>query len=65
MVLKLSSLGGGPSENGFNIDIGTSGNNTTLIGQTYPAGGYSISSQLQDTSMDIYAIAEDGTLYIN
>lgn len=61
MVLKLSSLGGGSSI-GFNIDIGISGYSTTALGQTYPAGGYSITSQLSDTSMDIYAIAADGTL---
>lgn len=61
MVLKLSSLGGGSSV-GFNVDIGASGNTTTPLGQTYPAGGYSITSQLSDASMDIYAIAADGTL---
>lgn len=62
MVLKLSSLGGGSAANGFNIDIGTSGNTTVSLGQTYPAGGYSITSQLSDSSMDIYAIAEDESL---
>lgn len=62
MVLKLSSLGGGSSANGFNIDIGSSGNTTVSLGQTYPAGGYSITSQLSDSSMDVYAIAEDESL---
>lgn len=61
MALKLSSLGGG-NTNSFNIDIGSSGNTTVSLGSTYPSGGYSITSQLSDSSMDIYAIAEDGSL---
>ena len=61
VALKLSSLGGGNTNN-FNIDIGSSGNTTASLGSTYPSGGYSITSQLSDSSMDIYAIAEDGSL---
>lgn len=61
MVLRLSSFGNSSSSNGFNIDIGTSGNTTVELSQTYPTGGYSITSKLSDSSMDIYAIAEDGT----
>lgn len=47
---------------GFNLDVGATGNNVFFLDEEQQAGGYSIASQLSDPSMDMYAVAEDGTL---
>jgi hypothetical protein len=62
MTIRYSSIVGGGGSQGFNLDIGTSGNTTFVFSESQPAGGYSISSQLADVSLDFYAIAQDGTL---
>jgi hypothetical protein len=61
MVLKLSSLSGSFND-GFSIDIGSSGYTNTVLSNAYSSGGYVISSELADASMDIYFIAQDGSL---
>lgn len=60
MPIRKSSVSG--TATGFNLNIGSSGNTTFEFSTSNPAGGYSITSQLSDTTLDFYAIAEDGTL---
>ena len=62
MPIRYSSVVGGSSSSGFNLDIGSSGNTTFAFSEAQPAGGYSITSQLSDSTIEFYAIAEDGTL---
>ena len=62
MAIRYSSVVGGSSGTGFNLDIGASGNTTFEFATANPAGGYSITSQLADTTIEFYAIAEDGSL---
>jgi hypothetical protein len=62
MPIRYSSVVGGSSSSGFNLDIGSTGNNTFVFSEAQPAGGYSITSQLTDASIDFYAVAEDGSL---
>lgn len=47
---------------GFNLDVGSSGNNIFRFSEEQRAGGYSITSQAADSTIDIYALASDGTL---
>lgn len=58
-VSRLQPLGGA---NDFTLDIGASGNTTFYLAKEYSPGAYSITSQLADSSIDIYAINADGTL---
>lgn len=62
MPIRYSSIVGGGGTSGFNLNIGTSGNTTFYFDEPQPAGGYSITSQLSDATLEFYAIAEDGTL---
>ena len=62
MPIRKSSISGGSSSTGFNLDVGASGNTTFVFSEAQPAGGYSITSQLTDSSIEFYAIAEDGTV---
>lgn len=62
MPIRYSSVVGGSGGSGFNLDVGSSGNTTFELSEVQPAGGYSITSQLADTTIEFYAIAEDGTL---
>lgn len=47
--------------NRFSLTVGTSGNTTYILGQTFPAGDYTIEFSNEDTTYDIYAIGTDGT----
>jgi hypothetical protein len=58
-VSRLQPLGGA---NDFTLDIGSGGNTTFYLAKEYSPGAYSITSQLADSSLDIYAINADGTL---
>lgn len=64
MGISFSNFSGGSSaaSSGFNLDIGSSGNTTFELSEAQPAGGYSITSQQSDASIDFYAIASDGSL---
>jgi hypothetical protein len=63
MPIRYSSVvGGSGGGTGFNLDVGSSGNTTFAFNEPQPAGGYSITSQLTDATIEFYAIAEDGTL---
>jgi hypothetical protein len=62
MPIRYSSVVGASASSGFNLDIGTSGNTTFVFSGAQPAGNYSITSQLTDTSIEFYAVAEDNTL---
>lgn len=64
MGISFSNFSGSSSaaSSGFNLDVGSSGNTTFELSETQPAGGYSITSQQSDASIDFYAIAADGTL---
>lgn len=62
MPIRYSNVVGGSGGTGFNLDVGSSGNTTFYFDTPQPAGGYSITSQLADSSIEFYAIAEDGTL---
>jgi hypothetical protein len=46
----------------FVLSVGTSGDTTYVLGGVYPAGRYTIDFVNDDTSYDIYFIAENGTL---
>jgi len=68
MALSYTSLSsGGNVSNDFNISLGTSGYTRTTLSQTFPAGNYVVTSSLSDTTLDIYLLAEDGSLsgYVN
>jgi len=53
----VSSGGGGSSGgNGFSLLVGSSGNTTFTFDTDQPAGAYSLSSQLNDTTFDIYLV---------
>ena len=69
MVLSYNSISGGSGavSNDFNISLGTSGYTRTTLSQTFPAGNYVVTSSLSDTTLDIYLLAEDGSLsgYVN
>jgi len=47
--------------NRFSLTVGTSGNTTYILDQTFPAGDYTIEFSSGDTTYDIYAIGTDGT----
>ena len=52
MPIRYSSVVGGSSSTGFNLDVGASGNTTFYFDSAQPAGGYSITSQLADSSIE-------------
>jgi hypothetical protein len=62
MPIRKSSISGGLSTIGFNLDVGSSGNTTFVLPETKIAGKYSITSYLADTTVEFYLIAEDDTL---
>jgi hypothetical protein len=51
----------GVASNNFVIDMNNTTNNTAAIGETKPAGPYSMTFSSGDTSFDVYLIASDGT----
>ena len=63
MPISFSSLSGGGAAAGenFTLDVGTSGNTTYTFASDLAAGQYSISSQANDTSLEIYFVASDNT----
>jgi hypothetical protein len=67
--LSYNSIVGGSSNasNDFTISLGTSGNTRVSLSTEFPAGTYTASSSLSDSSLDIYLIATDGTSagYVN
>lgn len=58
---KLASSSGGASGEDFLLDVGVSGNTTFTFDSDMAAGQYAISSQLSDTSLEIYLVASDDT----
>lgn len=58
-VSKIQPQGGA---NDFTLDIGSSGNTTFILNKEYSPGAYSITSQLSDSTLDIYAFNGDGSL---
>jgi hypothetical protein len=62
MPIRYSSVVGGTGGTGFNLDIGSSGNTTFVFSEAQSAGGYSVTSQLSDSTIEFYAIAADGSL---
>lgn len=48
--------------NNFTLDIGSTGNDTFVFSKEYAPGTYSITSQLSDMTLDVYAISSDGSL---
>lgn len=52
----------GGAISGFNLDVGSSGNTTFELSEPQPAGSYSITSQLSDSTLEFYAVASDNTL---
>jgi hypothetical protein len=60
MAISFSDLGGGATSSaGFSLLVGTSGETTYLFEDPQPAGAYSITSQLGDTSFDVYLVTAD------
>jgi hypothetical protein len=63
MTIRYSSIVGGSGGGAdFNLNVGTSGNTTFSFDEAKLAGRYFITSQLSDSSLEFYAIAEDETL---
>jgi hypothetical protein len=64
MVLKRSTLSGGSgaASNDFTLNLGTSGYTKATLTSTFPVGSYVVTSANLDSSMDVYLIAEDGTI---
>jgi hypothetical protein len=58
MTLSFSSLSGGTS---FTVVTSTGGSKTATLDKSYPAGTYLIESKANDTNLEIYLGASDGT----
>jgi hypothetical protein len=56
MTISLKSLRGGSGSNGFSLLVGSSVNTTFTFDTDQPAGAYSVSSELSDTTFDIYLV---------
>jgi hypothetical protein len=56
MAISLKSLGGSSGGNGFSLLVGSSGNTTFTFDTDQPAGAYTITSELGDTSFDVYCV---------
>jgi hypothetical protein len=61
-VIVASGSGSSAASNDFTITTGGSGFSKTTLTTSFPAGDYVVTSSLSDSSMDIYLVAEDGTL---
>jgi hypothetical protein len=63
MPISFAGLSGGASASGenFTLDVGASGNTTYTFDTDLAAGQYSIASQSNDTSLEIYLVASDDT----
>lgn len=63
MPISFAGLSGSAAAAGenFTLDVGTSGNTTYTFASDLAAGQYSISSQANDTSLEIYLVASDNT----
>lgn len=63
MPISFSSLSGGGAAAGenFTLDVGSSGNTTYTFASDLAAGQYSIASQANDTTLEIYLVASDDT----
>jgi len=59
---KVTASGGGGGANGFYLSLGTAGNTNFELVSPQPAGVYYISTELSDTTYDIYAINSSGDL---
>jgi len=61
--LSYNSIVGGSSSasNDFTISLGTSGNTRVPLSTEFPAGTYTVTSALSDSTLDIYLIGTDGT----
>lgn len=60
--MSVSKLQPQSGANNFTLDIGATGNTTFSLAKEYSPGAYSITSQLGDPSLDVYAYASDGSL---
>ena len=58
MSLSFSSLSGGTS---FTVVTSTGGSKTATLDKSYPAGTYLIESKANDTNLEVYLGASDGT----
>ena len=58
MTLSFSSLSGGTS---FTVITSTGGSKTATLSKTFPAGTYLIESMAEDTNLEVYLGASDGT----
>jgi hypothetical protein len=61
MVLKRSSASSAGANNDFVINTGSSGHRRSPLSKTFPAGTYTVTSSLGDTTYDVYLIGTDGT----
>jgi len=61
MVLKRSSGSSAGANNDFVINTGSSGHRRSPLSKTFPAGTYTVTSSLGDTTYDVYLIGTDGT----
>jgi hypothetical protein len=64
MAIKASTLGGssGAASNDFTLNLGTSGYTKSTLSTTFPAGSYVVTSANLDSSLDVYLLAEDGSI---
>jgi hypothetical protein len=62
MAINFSDLGGGGSTAGFLVQMGDATQTTTVLDQSYPAGGYNVSLAIDDASFDVYGLDVNGVL---
>ena len=64
MAIKASTLGGssGAASNDFTLNLGTNGYTKATLSSTFPVGSYVVTSANLDSTLDVYFIAEDGTI---
>jgi hypothetical protein len=60
-VLPPASSSSGAASNDFTVNVGTSGYTNVQLATSFPAGSYIATSTLNDTTLDIYLIASDGS----
>ena len=64
MVIKSSELGGssGSASNDFTLNLGTNGYTKSTLSTTFPIGSYVVTSANLDSTLDVYLLAEDGSI---
>lgn len=62
MTIRYSVLSDSSGGKGFILNTGSSGDTTFILDSVSPSGEYFITSELNDSTIEVYAIAENGEL---